>query len=551
VEEAKASNEELQAMNEELRSAAEELETSKEELQSVNEELTTVNQELKIKIEELGITNNDFQNFINATDIGTIFLDRSLRVKFSTPRAREVFNLLESDIGRPLSDITHNLLYTDIHRDVARVLDRLQTIECEVQTRDGRWQLLRMLPYRTSDNHIDGVVLTFHDTTDRRLAESLVRLSEERLRALIDSAFEYAIFTMTPEGIVDSWNTGAERMFGYAADEILGSAADVLFTPEDRENGVLARELEEARRSGRAANERYQLRKNGSRFYCSGITRRLGRGEDASFAKIARDLTSQKQSAEALQQAHDDLEQRVTDRTKELRASVAEHEMAKTSVTNLLHRIVSAQEDERRRIARDLHDHLGQQLTALRLAVERAARPDAAGAADDPINRALALIQQVGRDVDFLSWELRPAALDELGLGAALPRYVAEWSGYVGIQAECRVTNVDRASLPRDAQVAFYRIAQEALNNVAKHAQASRVDVTLSTVKGEVVLVVEDDGVGFDPAAEPTARGLGLAGMRERAGLVGATLQIESSSGKGTSLFLRRRLSSRAGTDDW
>src|SRR5207237_4532691 len=102
VEEAKAANEELQAMNEELRSAAEELETSKEELQSVNEELTTVNQELKSKIEELGMTNNDFQNFINATDIGTIFLDRTLRVKLFTPRAEDVFNLLDADLDRPL-----------------------------------------------------------------------------------------------------------------------------------------------------------------------------------------------------------------------------------------------------------------------------------------------------------------------------------------------------------------------------------------------------------------------------------------------------------------
>ena len=110
VEEAKASNEELQAINEELRSAAEELETSKEELQSVNEELTTVNQELKIKIEELAVTNNNFQNLINSTEIGTIFLDRLLRVKLSTPRVRDVFNLLPLDAGRPLSDITSSLL---------------------------------------------------------------------------------------------------------------------------------------------------------------------------------------------------------------------------------------------------------------------------------------------------------------------------------------------------------------------------------------------------------------------------------------------------------
>jgi two-component system CheB/CheR fusion protein len=544
VEEAKASNEELQAMNEELRSAAEELETSKEELQSVNEELTTVNQELKVKIEELGLTNNDFQNFINATDIGTIFLDRSLRVKFSTPRAREVFNLLDTDIGRPLSDITHKLVYQGIHKDVREVLDRLATMEREVQSEDGRWHLLRMLPYRTADNHIDGVVLTFHDITGRRTAETRVRQSEERLRALIDSALDYAIFTITAAGVVDSWNAGAERMFGYAADEIIGSPAEVLFTPDDRQNGVPARELDEASRFGRATDERFHVRKNGTRFFVSGITRRLA-GNGAGFAKIARDLTSQQQSADLLQRAHDELEGRVRDRTAQLEATVTQHDSAKTAVTNLLHRVVNAQEDERRRIARDLHDHFGQQLTALRLALERT-RQTVSGqdGSGEAIDKALALTEQVSRDVDFLSWELRPAVLDELGLGAALPRFVGEWSAHVGIAAECRVSGFESERLPREAQVAFYRIAQEALNNVAKHAHASRVDLVLASSDGEVVMVIEDDGIGFEDGAETSdGHGLGLASMRERATLVGATLQLESSPGKGTSVYLRRPLS--------
>ena len=172
VEEAKAANEELQAMNEELRSAAEELETSKEELQSVNEELTTVNQELKLKIEELGLATNDLQNLINSTDIGTIFLDRGLRVKFFTARIRDIFNLLATDAGRPLSDITNSLTYTKLHEDVTLVLERLQTLEREVKTTDGRSFLMRALPYRTSDDRIDGVVLTFVEIRERKQTAS-------------------------------------------------------------------------------------------------------------------------------------------------------------------------------------------------------------------------------------------------------------------------------------------------------------------------------------------------------------------------------------------
>jgi two-component system CheB/CheR fusion protein len=547
VEEAKAANEELQAMNEELRSAAEELETSKEELQSVNEELTTVNQELKIKIEELGVTNNDLQNFINATDIGTIFLDVGLRVKFSTPRAREVFNLLDSDIGRPLSDITSKLRDNDIQSDARAVVDRLSNVEREVPTDDGRWHLMRVLPYRTTDNRIDGVVITFQDITDRRAAELRVRDSEERLRLMIDGALDYAIFAMTETGEIDFWNTGAQRMFGYAAEEIVGSHFSLLFTPEDRAAGVADRELKEAARTGRAMDERYHLRKDGTRIYCSGVTRRMGAGR-IGFTKIARDLTAPRQAAEALQDANDHLEARVQGRTEELAKEVRAHQAAKAATANLLHRLVTSQEDERRRIARDLHDDFGQRLTALRLMLERAQQ--AKGGTDASrveIDRALRLVAQIGGDVNFLSWQLRPTALDELGLAAALPRFVTEWSSHIGVAAEFRLGGYQQGQLSAEAEVTFYRVAQEALNNVAKHAHATRVDVVLGASEGQVVLVVEDDGIGFEASehgegAPDSGSGFGLPGMRERAALVGAVLQIESSPGRGTSVYLRRSM---------
>jgi signal transduction histidine kinase len=182
-------------------------------------------------------------------------------------------------------------------------------------------------------------------------------------------------------------------------------------------------------------------------------------------------------------------------------------------------------------------------LTTLRLALERSQqrRQGVEAGDDEEIARALAVTQQIGRDLDFLAWELRPAALDELGLAAALPRFVNEWSAHIGIPAEFRTGWFEMGQLPRDAEVAFYRIAQEALNNISKHAHASRVDVVLAASDGQVVLVIEDDGIGFDASSDTvSARGLGLAGMRERAALVGATLQVESEVGKGTSVFLRR-----------
>jgi two-component system CheB/CheR fusion protein len=180
-EELKASNEELQAMNEELRSAAEELETSKEELQSINEELRTVNQELKVKIEETSLTSNNPQNLINSTDIGTIFLDRSFRVSLFTPAVKKIFNLIPADQGRPLSDITNRLDYTNLLHDAETVLDKLTTVEAEVSTIDGKDFLMRILPYRTTEDRISGVVITFVDITSRRTAEKLLQHNVEEL----------------------------------------------------------------------------------------------------------------------------------------------------------------------------------------------------------------------------------------------------------------------------------------------------------------------------------------------------------------------------------
>jgi two-component system CheB/CheR fusion protein len=426
IEELKASNEELQSINEELRSATEELETSREELQSVNEELTTVNYELKENIEEVSRSNSDLQNLIHSTDLGTIFLDRQLQVKRFTPSAQDIFKLIPSDLGRRLDDLTNRLNYPDMTEDALAVLRKLRPIEREVQSDKGQFYLARLLPYRTSDDKIDGVVLTFlditerkqaekalreseerlqqliknlpggaafvldcdlryllaegealadsgfaskdfigktifeaplpselatsyaamyrkalagesfthehdghggafltrgiplrntngevyavlavsYDISDRKKAEERVRESEERMRLLVESVEDYAIFTVTPDNLVNSWNPGGEQIFGYTEDEILGQSGAVLFTPEDRERGEHLKEINTAIETGRAANERYHLRKDGTRFYASGVLAVLG--EDAQkngFVKICRDLTERRQMEEALRDA--------------------------------------------------------------------------------------------------------------------------------------------------------------------------------------------------------------------------------------------------------
>ncbi|MBV9792126.1 MAG: PAS domain-containing protein, partial [Chloroflexi bacterium] len=189
VEEYQAANEELHAINQELRAASEELETSQAEVQSINEELTTVNQELKLKVEEVSRAHNDLQNLMTSTQIATLFLDRDLRIKRFTPSAKQIFNLIPADLGRPLDHVTHTLRYDGFMQDAAQVLHTCAMINREVATRDATWYLIRINPYRTLDDQVDGVVLTFVDITERKRQEErqqfLLKLSDA-LRPLTD-----------------------------------------------------------------------------------------------------------------------------------------------------------------------------------------------------------------------------------------------------------------------------------------------------------------------------------------------------------------------------
>jgi PAS domain S-box-containing protein len=181
-EELKASNEEVMSMNEELQSTNEELETSKEELQSLNEELNTINNQLQEKVEELELTNNDLANLLSSTDIATLFLDQGFHIKRFTPSATRLFNLIPSDVGRHITDITHQFSDEQLLTEAKTVLDSLIPLESEIQTKDGTWYVRRILPYRTQDNKIEGVVITFIDISELKQTESVLRDNEARLK---------------------------------------------------------------------------------------------------------------------------------------------------------------------------------------------------------------------------------------------------------------------------------------------------------------------------------------------------------------------------------
>jgi PAS domain S-box-containing protein len=233
----------------------------------------------------------------------------------------------------------------------------------------------------------------------------------------------------------------------------------------------------------------------------------------------------------------------VVDVTDERRLE-QESATALNRIKALIERLVSIQEDERRRMARNLHDHLGQQLTALRFNIGSLKDTSQGGEA---FRKRLEAIDKIAagidRDLDFLAWELRPVALDDVGLNAALGGFITEWSSTQNVNAEFHDSTAGLLRLSPQIESQLYRIVQEALNNVAKHAQAKRVSVLLERRGDEAILIVEDDGAGFD--ADAVAKSdrrharIGLISMQERAALVGGRVQFESAPGKGTTVFVR------------
>jgi len=413
TEELKASNEELQAMNEELRSATEELETSREELQSINEELTTVNQELKNKVDELGHTNSDLHNLMGATAIATVFLDRNLQIMRFTPPAVDLFSLIPTDVGRPLADLQHRLIYPELLVDAGRVLKELAAVEREVGESSGRFFLARILPYRTTDDRIAGVVLTFVDVTERQLAQQAVQRAQLEL--------------------------------------------------EDR----------------------------------------------------VRERTAQ-----------------LAEANNALRLEVIKQQAAERARQDLQHRLINAQEEERRRVSRELHDEVGQQILAMMLSLRSLESETIPAETAQKLRGLRESTERIGTEIHQLASQLRPVALDVLGLSQAVSTYLEAWGERSRVAVDFFCSGIDEPRLPSVIEITLYRIVQEATNNVVRHAAARNLSVSIERRKDHVIGIIEDDGKGFDFDAlrGPSLGRIGIAGMQERAAIVDGELTIDSGA---------------------
>ncbi len=492
TEELKASNEELQAMNEELRSATEELETGREELQSINEELTTVNHELKSKVDELGHANSDMHNLMDATAIATIFLDRQLCITRYTPSAVALFNLIPSDLGRPLTDLNNQLQYPELDDDARRVLERLVPIEREVSQGDSSWYLSRLLPYRTLDDRIAGVVLSFVNISARKLAEQALQYSEERMRLVLDNAHEYAIFTTNTAMEVTGWNPGAQRLLGYSEAEMLGESAELMFTPEDRAAGVPEQEIQLALEEGRAGDDRFHQRKDGSRFWASGalMSMRDAAGNVAGFVKILRDQTAERDNLMAQKRSQEELTQALL-QTERARKELEKADAAKD------------------RFIAVLSHELRNPLASIASAAELMASPQVENARRD---EAVKVLRRQALNMKLLMDDLLDTSrltlgrftlhTQPVGLATVLQNAVDATRPLLDAADHTLTCRLPEPQVTANADaLRLTQVVVNLLSNAAKYTPpGGRISLDCEVAAQEACIVVRDNGTGMDAA---------------------------------------------------
>ena len=376
--------------------------------------------------------------------------------------------------------------------------------------------------------------------------------ASNRFRGEVLAQINEVVIAVDNDYRVTYLNPAAERQYQTTSSEILGRKLDDLYEHKWPSPEVEANAIAELSTNDSWRGENTHLKRNGEVIQVeSTVTVLRDRsGERSGLLAVIRDISDRKIAEDALRQAHDNLEARVVERTIELseanlalKNEMAERAAAEMQRTELLQKVVTSQEDERRRIARDIHDQLGQRVTGLRLQIASICdKIPLKGPAFSQIQTLMKTAEKLDTDVSFLAWELRPASLDDLGLAQALTEFTNEWSHHYKIEVDLILRGFTREKLSTNAETHFYRIMQEALNNVAKHSKADKVDILLESSNGQVTMIIEDNGIGFDRDAQKLFqdnKSLGLLGMKERAMLVGGSVEIESSPGHGTTIYVR------------
>jgi len=621
LEEFKTANEEVLSSNEELQSTNEELETAKEELQSSNEELTTVNEELNNRNVELSTANNDLLNLLGNVNIPIVIAGSDVCIRRFTPAAEKLLNLLPNDVGRRLGQVRPNMELDNLEQVARQTIETGSPQEAEVRDTAGAWYLMRTRPYRTSENKIEGAVISFQDIDalkrlleqTRAYADTLVESAREAilildaklrvvvanppfyksfqvtapavvqksifelgnrqwnipaLRNLLESIthrktriddfevrhnFEYlgervmllnarrleprqgefliflsiedvtekrtqaqsisrqaalldlahdAVMVRDFEGQIQYWNHGAEELYGWKTDEALGKTTHSLLKTQFPQ--PFPEVLKEVRRNRHWEGELIHAGRDGRRIVVSSRWVYLEQGDAAPvILEINTDITAKKEAEEHLRE--------------------------------LTGRLMQIQDEERRRIARDLHDSTGQKLAVAKLNLDTMAKAPETKAHSSKMKESIQLIDDAFRELRTISQLLHPPLLDETGLASAARWLVDGFSERAKIQVEFKISG-GLARLPQAAELALFRVIQESLSNILRHSGAKKAHILLSQTPQAVTLEIRDDGKGLPKnllsgsSLSMNRVGVGILGMNERLTQLGGSLDISAET---------------------
>jgi PAS domain S-box-containing protein len=427
--------------------------------------------------------------------------------------------------------------------------NEISTALREGRAEDERWHLRKngtrfwgsgvLTPLRNASGHVRGYVKVMRDRTEAREFQEAVRIREERLRLLLENIRDCAVFDLSQSAQICSWNSGAERIFGYTASEVLGVDGKEFFGAAGYPMDSFRQEVQTALESGRSESESWLTRKDGTRFFARWITNAIYSGDEqvVGFIKVLRDETMRRKAEDEevrrTQFAWDLIEEQA-------RATSSALGQTQTELVEIGRRLLNVQEQERRRIARDLHDHLAQRLALLEMGLDRL-HEGLPGSLEE-LQTQIAVLQKqaaaLSQDVREISHRLHPSIIEHLGLITALRTLCDDYQ-------QSRMAPVtfepvqDGSPIPLEVANAFYRICEEALRNIQKHAGDVPVSVQIEAGSSELLLRIHDAGAGFDPDGVNSGEHLGLVSMRERAAMVGAICRCISQPGKGTAIEVR------------
>ncbi len=522
-EDLRISNEEVISTNEELQSSNEELETSKEELQSVNEELTTVNSQLQAKVEQLVVANSDIAKFLESTEVATIFLDNELGIRLFTPAANRIFKILSSDVGRPLTDFSMQLVGYDLMADVRAVAKTASAVEREVRHADGSSYLVRLVPHRTQAQQADGIVVTFTDVTQLKSNQQALIESARKYRELVENA-NSIIMRVTPEHTILFFNEYAQKLFGYTQEEVLGRNVVGTIVPEKDSAGRDQRAMilsitEDPDRH--AVNENENVGKSGKRVWVHWSNRavRDQHGKVREIFCVGTDITQRKE-----------MEDEAVQYQVRLRA--------------LAERLAVSEEKARWQISRYIHDTIIQNLSlsSMRLAATQKAMAEGRTNQEaDNLKETKKLVDDAISECRNVMSELTPPLLYEVGLIPAFKDLADTIQQKHGIRVNVEDGGLT-AVLDETIRGLLFQSARELIMNALKHAGPCVISVVVSNTETGVQIRVQDDGRGIETGQlarhEVRQGGFGLFAIRQRLESLGGRLSIESAPGKGTTAVI-------------